>query len=84
MTVKKDELTIISKDELTWSQMEDGESFWVLQKPGTDQTVMNFVDGKPDGPITFDSEEKAIEFANHYDVSHEMVPTFHTVKFPRN
>jgi len=62
----------------------EGESFWVLQIPGTQQTVMSIVNGKAEGPIVFSSEDDAIKFANQYKVSDQFVPVHHTAKFRKS
>jgi hypothetical protein len=68
------------EEEMAFSSLEDGEAFWVLREPGTDNTVMARQDGDHDGPVTFPTEELAIQFANLYDIPHKMVPTYVTVK----
>jgi hypothetical protein len=70
----------IIKEPMDRSEARDGESFWVLQEPGTEITIMSYEDGIPQGPITFKSEEDAIKFCNLYDVPHRMVPVHHTFK----
>jgi len=62
------------------SEILEGEEFWVLQETGTDETIMAFHNGVKTGPITFATEEQAIEFAVKYNVPNKMVPTFFKMK----
>jgi hypothetical protein len=74
----------VIKERMDRSMVQDGESFWVLQEPGTDNTIMSFKDGEAVGPITFRTEDDAITFANKYNVSNKMVPTYHTMRLKKD
>ena len=68
-------------DEFTTSQIIPGETFWVLQVPGTDRTVMMLAkDREPTGPITFATENDANVFAAWYNVPAEFAAVQVTIK----
>jgi hypothetical protein len=58
----------IIKEKMDRESIQEGESFWVLRRPGTNDTIMTIENGRPVGPITFKSREDAVTFSFRYKV----------------